>query len=565
MTNFLIQVAIDIHQANTTVVPVVAQAGTALFPLIMLGIMSVFGLLLRPRELLRVIRSKPWIPFLVVAIATGGWFAFDWIFFHPATTNTGASRRSGDAHEIVSGARTDWAAVALRIIAQEAPGAERSPAPLLPSATVQQPAKYTGALMFRGTATRSGYLGGPLPTGLTPAWTFYAQDEHDAMALSSPVVHAGKIFGTSCYLSPPSSYGTIFCLDAASGSQLWLSEAKDVARKSPFKGFFSSPAITADGRYLVIGQGLHQDFNSDLVCLDASNGAVHWVAPTSLHIESSPAIEGDVVVVGVGAVEQGKDHRPQGAVDGPGNPGFVLGVRISDGVELFRTPVDDPEGSPVLLDGICYIGSGVNGNAVVALRTGTDAELLTAHLSREVWRTPTPFSASGAVSVVGDLVIIGIGKGDFVTSAAEPEGRVLALDRTTGAILWQASVADAVLGPIGIHGNVAVAPVRNGEVVALSIKDQGHILWRAAVHGSAPVLAGPVVTDAFVYAVSNDGYLGVFDVRDGKQLERIYINANGKPGEMGLSTSSPVVIDGHLYVGSETGGLRCFNGTRTTP
>lgn len=581
MSSILIQTVYDIHQAHTTVVPIVAQAGTALFPLIVLAITSMFGLLLRPRELLRMVRGKPWIVFVLVAIISCGWLAVEWVFLRSSPTLT--ERRSGESQVSSSVSRTDWAAVAMRIIAQESASTAGSttlkiPAAIFPVATLPVGSlsldslpldsiatKFnptpTGPLIFRGNPSRSGYLGGALPTRLTPTWSFYAQDERNAMALSSPAVRNGMIYGTSCYLSRPSSFGTIFCLDATSGALQWLIDAQDAAGTAPFKGFFSSPAISADGRFLIVGQGLHLDFDSDLVCVDTANGGVHWIASTSLHIESSPAIEGDMVVVGVGAVEQGNDHRPQGALDGPGNPGFVLGMRISDGVELFRAPVIDPEGSPVLIDGICYIGSGVNGNAVVALRTGTDAVLQAANQSREVWRTATPFPATGAVSVVGDLVIVGIGKGDFVSAAAEPEGRVVALDRTTGAVRWQTSVPDAVLGPIGIHGDLAVVPVRNGEVIAMSIKDKGRISWRSAVHGTAPVLAGPVVTETLVYAVSNDGYLAIFDARDGKMLERSYINAQGRPGEMGLSTSAPVVSDGRLYVGSETGGLRCFTGS----
>jgi outer membrane protein assembly factor BamB len=60
--------------------------------------------------------------------------------------------------------------------------------------------------------------------------------------------------------------------------------------------------------------------------------------------------------------------------------------------------------------------------------------------------------------------------------------------------------------------------------------------------------------------VTQDGYLGVLDAADGKVLERHNLNGKGKPGEMGLTLSSPFIVGGRLYVGSETGGLRCFVG-----
>ncbi len=48
----------------------------------------------------------------------------------------------------------------------------------------------------------------------------------------------------------------------------------------------------------------------------------------------------------------------------------------------------------------------------------------------------------------------------------------------------------------------------------------------------------------------------VMDAKTGKINESIYINAD--PGRQGLSVSSPMVVDGRVYVGSETGGLRCY-------
>ena len=47
---------------------------------------------------------------------------------------------------------------------------------------------------------------------------------------------------------------------------------------------------------------------------------------------------------------------------------------------------------------------------------------------------------------------------------------------------------------------------------------------------------------------------------NGEVLEQHYVNSPDRPGEMGLSTSSPFVSAGKVLVGSETGGLRCFVG-----
>ena len=101
--------------------------------------------------------------------------------------------------------------------------------------------------------------------------------------------------------------------------------------------------------------------------------------------------------------------------------------------------------------------------------------------------------------------------------------------------------------------------MRNGEVVALSASD-GSVLWRARVSGKAPVLAGCAVTPDRIYAVSNDGYLVALAMSDGQGLEKIYLNDQSQPGS-GLTISSPQVIGNRIIVGSESGGLRCLQGS----
>ena len=142
-----------------------------------------------------------------------------------------------------------------------------------------------------------------------------------------------------------------------------------------------------------------------------------------------------------------------------------------------------------------------------------------------------------------------------------PKGVLLALDQETGDILWQADMADAVLGAVAA-GKFLICPVASGQVVALD-PENGDILWSAAVSGRTPVLAAPVVTESHVYAVSQDGYLAKLDLDSGDVLEKVYLNAADRPGAQGLSISSPFVANQRLFVGSETGGLRCYIGGNT--
>lgn len=534
-------------------IPIVMNAGAAVLPAILAATVSALAVLIRPSQWGRIIREKPWVPVVIVAVI--GLSAGAWWLWPAAEPTVGVRGGAPGAARFAAAAppATDWTAVALAYLRDKRQGGAAVAIVSSDSAvTTNAP-----AIIFRVNAQRSGYVDGPSPRNLKPAWAYVDAEDDFAQYLSSPALHGGRLYGASCTLTGSGSVGSVFCVDAATGQRRWLTyEASPKAGASPvaFKGIFSSPAVTADGRWVVVGQGLHLDRDSSLLCFDAQSGALRWQVPTPLHIEGSPAIEGDIVVAGAGAVEVGADHKPA-----PGDsPGFVLGVRISTGEPLWRHEVIDPESSPVIEDGIAYIGSGVNGKAVVALRIGATDDL--AGRDREVWRTATDYPAVGPVTLAGDLVLVGCGKGDFVFAAPDPLGFVLALDKATGRLRWQTELPDVVLGAIAVRGQTAVVPVRNGEVVAVDLSRDGAILWRRRISQTAAVLAGPALTDTCVYAVSADGYLAVLDVKDGAILEKHYLNREGRPGERSLCVSGPVIGHGAVYVGSETGGLRAFVG-----
>ncbi len=531
------------------VVPILVNAGAAVLPALIAGLASLAALLFKPRELIAACRRYPGRAAGFVAGVAGLTALI--VFWPAAETPSALATRTRSSES-----STDWTKVALELIREEqrqktAPAVPTT-APASGSAASVASVPSSVAANFRGGFDRTGHAGGPAPLELRPLWEY---EEEFAMFLSAPVVHGGRVFASWCLLDPPKTYGAVVCLDAATGRKLWQVEERP--DKQPFKGIFSSPAVSADGRFVVIGQGLHPDSNCDLICLDAQTGRIKWLVPTPLHLESSPAIVGNLVVVGAGAIEVGNDHRVSG------NPGYVFAVDLETGREVWRHDVADPESSPAIVGDIAYIGSGFNGSALVALRTGSDDALKAAGQKRELWRRPTPHPATGAITVTGDLILAGCGNGDFVNAAKVPAGAVLALDRATGAVRWTVALPDAVLGPIAIRDSLAICPVRNGEVVALDLAKNGAIVWRQRISGNSPILGGPAVTEELVYAVSADGYLGVLALADGALLEKHYLNAKSRPGALGMSLSAPFVSGGHVFVGSETGGLRAYAGAKS--
>lgn len=511
--------------STLAVVPILVNAGAAVLPTVFTALCAVFAIILRPREWVRICREKPRIAVAAIAIA-GAFILVLWAF----------PRKSATRHEGADA--MDWARVALEIIQRE------QASPLAPFAL-----ETRGDVAFRSDASRCGFDGGSVPQNLRPLWAF---KQPAASFLSSPTVVGKRLYCASFMVDVSGDFGSIFCLDAESGRLIWQVEKID---GTDIRGVFSSPAITADGKYLIIGEGLHFDDGCRLICLEAETGKLHWkIDVPKNHIEGSPVIQGDIVVAGAGAIERA-NHLP------PADPGYVLGVRISDGKMLWRNDVIDPESSPAIAaDGVAYIGSGVAGNEIVALRIESDAVLDVKKLDRILWRAATPYPATGDATLVGDLVLIGTGLGDFVNSMPHPAGAVLALDRHTGVLRWKKELGDAVLGPIAVRDGKAICPVRNGKVVALDVAS-GRELWSWTSGNHAPVLAGAAFGGERIFVVSNDGFLAVLNANDGRLIEKHFLNDETESAKQGLSFSSPTIARGRLFVGSETGGLRCFTGT----
>lgn len=534
------------------VVPIVVNAGAALLPAMLAGAASFVALLFKPREMVRACRDHPGRFFAVISVIA---LITALIWFWPSPADDELAGKSGRGRggssdsetSATAGVTVDWTRVALARIQADRLGPLKPVVEEMPSTVTSDP------FIFRGGPKRLGSLGGEIDGPLQLAWTYYPRwnddgvekEDRDAMILASPAIRGDRIYGASCTLDPPDSFGAVFCLDAATGQQIWTIDQAD---DEPFKGFFSSPAISGDGKYLLIGQGLHPDSNCRLLCLETATGKVHWTLEVPLHIESSPCIDGDIVYVGAGAIEDPATHKPIS------HPGFVLAVRISDGKELWRMDVNDPESSPVFHDGNLYIGSGFNGNAVVSISTPEGGE----GQPELAWSTKSSYPITGAVTLSDGVIFAGGGNGDFVFRDPKPAGVVKALQAADGSEVWTADLPDAVLGAVAASSRL-ICPVASGEVIALDLKT-GEPVWRSRVSERAPVLAATAVTDRDVFAVSQNGYLGRFQLEDGKLIERIYLNAEDQPGEQGLCISSPMIAGGRLFVGSETGGMRCYIG-----
>ena len=84
------------------------------------------------------------------------------------------------------------------------------------------------------------------------------------MFLSSPLVAGNRVFAAGCQSDLGAYSGLLAALDMETGKPLWQITQLEGEVLRPF---FSSPALTPDGRYLLIGQGLHADSDCSLALL----------------------------------------------------------------------------------------------------------------------------------------------------------------------------------------------------------------------------------------------------------------------------------------------------------
>jgi outer membrane protein assembly factor BamB len=241
-----------------------------------------------------------------------------------------------------------------------------------------------------------------------------------------------------------------------------------------------------------------------LYALDAHTGALRWHALTGGDVISSPAVwRGRVFVA---------------ATDG-----VLYAYDAADGDPLWQATVDAPLyfSSPALSDGVLYIASSVG--SVYAFEPRTGALL---------WKGSAGLGEASSPAVANDLVYVGSAQGDvyaFPTSCSDP---------CTPA--WVADAGTYGSSPPSVAGGMVYVGTytTGGDIVALNATT-GSEGWRVPVGG--PVISSPAVANGVVYVGSEDGNLFALDAESG---------AERWTSEVGSIESAPAVANGVVYVGA---------------
>jgi outer membrane protein assembly factor BamB len=133
--------------------------------------------------------------------------------------------------------------------------------------------------------------------------------------------------------------------------------------------------------------------------------------------------------------------------------------------------------------------------------------------------------------------------------AADGEGRISAFDPGTGRSAWRAQTQPRLAAGVGVSGSAVLAGTLDGEVIAVSA-DKGVPLWRAGV--SSEVLTAPLGDADTVVVRTGDGRLYGLAAADG---QRRWAFERSAPTLSLRGISQPVVADGRVYAGLDTGKL----------
>jgi alcohol dehydrogenase (cytochrome c) len=314
-----------------------------------------------------------------------------------------------------------------------------------------------------------------------------------------PQVAGGRVYLASAYGSGPGG-GVLLALSASSGRLLWkfntltggqgagvaaLGLGSGGAWETPLVGGDGSVTFGIGNPYQSIGGAIEHPakllYTDSELNLDAATGKLRWYYQAVPNDFADHDLQSSPIATTIGGVP---------AIIAGGKVGIVYAMNASTGALLWKTPVGAHDGtdndSALLLehkitlklpytwepgplggvlsnlavaDGSVYVAtlnvpvrsttlSSVNGDAATkGEKPGGEIEALNLATGAVEWDTKVDTLPLGATTVANDLI--------FTTLVT---GKLIALNRTTGAIVYQRALPTTTNSTIAIAGNTVLVP-----------------------------------------------------------------------------------------------------------
>ncbi len=380
--------------------------------------------------------------------------------------------------------------------------------------------------MFRGGPARVGAAAGPGPLSSEALWSFDT---------GGPVQSSPAIGGDMVYIG--SDNGRVFAISTRTGDEVWNRSFGEYAAVQ------STPCYHEGTLYI----GSMNGAESGLFALNASDGAVIWSVPDDGGIAASPAyqegrvyscsLNGTVLALDASTGELvwasarngeiwSSPALSGGALYGGTIKGEVFALEISDGAERWSARLDD--GWMVYSTPCVYNGTVLVGASKYDARKGGRVMALNATTGSKIWELNECEGAYASVAAAGGVVYA------HVWEWSERRGLLLALPfkdpdedglvkRAEAIWAFETDEFEGGSSPL-VTDNLVVVGCTGGRVYALD-RETGGLVWSFAVGekivGSAALFERRVIIGAMdgrVYAVGSSSELP--GLRVGATLER---------------------------------------------
>jgi outer membrane protein assembly factor BamB len=227
-----------------------------------------------------------------------------------------------------------------------------------------------------------------------------------------------------------------------------------------------------------------------------------WSFVTGGGVFSSPAVSGDVVVVG-------------------SDDGSVYALDATTGKLRWKRTTGGPvRSSPVIAGGRVFVGSNDGSLYALDLTTGS-----------VVWKAPIGYEIVSSPAVAGGVVVVG-------------SDRLYAFDAATGASRWNFTPGKPIVSSPAIARGTVVVGSNDARVCGIDLstgKERWHFPTGAGIQSS------PAIADGVAYVGGLDGNLYAINISNGVSA---WATDLGSPVK-----SSPVVSSGRVFVGTDAGRL----------
>ena len=311
-----------------------------------------------------------------------------------------------------------------------------------------------------------------------------------------PQVADGRVYIASAYGSGPGG-GVLMALNASTGRLLWtfntvvgvgagvqaLGLGSGGAWETPLVGSDGSVTFGTGNPYQSIGEAIahpsRQLYTDSEVNLDAATGKLRWYYQAVPDDFADHDLQASPIAAAIGGVP---------VIITGGKVGYVYALNARSGALLWKTPVGEHNGhdndsllalshqltlklpytvapgslggilsNMAVADGSVYVAtidlpitftslSSVDGNKAGGRESG-EIEALSLATGKVEWDTKVATLPLGAATVSNDLL--------FTTLYT---GTLIALDRATGAIVYQRQLPTSTNAPIAVFGNTVLVP-----------------------------------------------------------------------------------------------------------